>query len=359
MLYLLLYPLHKYYSGFNALRYETLRSVLAGLAALALSLALGPVLIERFRARHIGQTIREVVPQAHQKKAGTPTMGGLLIVASVLSATLLLANITNPYVWIAIFVTVTFGAIGLSDDYFKLTRGKGLGISGPAKLVWSFFFAFVATVWLFVYLGFDTHLTVPFLKNVHPNLHAWLYIPFAMLVIVGCSNAVNLTDGLDGLAIGPVMTVAATYWVFTYVAGNTRLAGYLQIPYIANVGEVAIFCMSVIAASLGFLWFNAYPASMMMGDVGALSLGGAIGTVAVLAKQELALVLAGGVFVAEAASTIIQRYYFKATHKRFFLMAPLHHHFELKGIPETVVVVRFWIASIICALVALSTLKLR
>lgn len=359
MLYLLLYPLHKYYSGFNALRYETLRSVLAGLAALALSLALGPVLIERFRARHIGQTIREVVPQAHQKKAGTPTMGGLLIVASVLSATLLLANITNPYVWIAIFITVTFGAIGLSDDYFKLTRGKGLGISGPAKLVWSFFFAFVATVWLFVYLGFDTHLTVPFLKNVHPNLHAWLYIPFAMLVIVGCSNAVNLTDGLDGLAIGPVMTVAATYWVFTYVAGNTRLAGYLQIPYIANVGEVAIFCMSVIAASLGFLWFNAYPASMMMGDVGALSLGGAIGTVAVLAKQELALVLAGGVFVAEAASTIIQRYYFKATHKRFFLMAPLHHHFELKGIPETVVVVRFWIASIICALVALSTLKLR
>ena len=359
MLYLLLYPLHKYYSGFNALRYETLRSVLAGLAALALSLALGPVLIERFRARHIGQTIREVVPQAHQKKAGTPTMGGLLILASVLSATLLLANITNPYVWIAIFITVTFGAIGLSDDYFKLTRGRGLGISGPAKLVWSFFFAFVATVWLFVYLGFDTHLTVPFLKNVHPNLHAWLYIPFAMLVIVGCSNAVNLTDGLDGLAIGPVMTVAATYWVFTYVAGNTRLAGYLQIPYIANVGEVAIFCMSVIAASLGFLWFNAYPASMMMGDVGALSLGGAIGTVAVLAKQELALVLAGGVFVAEAASTIIQRYYYKATHKRFFLMAPLHHHFELKGIPETVVVVRFWIASIICALVALSTLKLR
>jgi phospho-N-acetylmuramoyl-pentapeptide-transferase len=359
MLYLLLYPLHKYYSGFNALRYETLRSVLAGLAALALSLALGPVLIERFRARHIGQTIREVVPQAHQKKAGTPTMGGLLIVASVLSATLLLANITNPYVWIAIFVTVTFGAIGLSDDYFKLTRGKGLGISGPAKLVWSFFFAFVATVWLFVYLGFDTHLTVPFLKNVHPNLHAWLYIPFAMLVIVGCSNAVNLTDGLDGLAIGPVMTVAATYWVFTWLAGNTRLAGYLQIPYIANVGEVAIFCMSVIAASLGFLWFNAYPASMMMGDVGALSLGAALGTVAVLAKQELALIFAGGVFVAEAASTIIQRYYFKATGKRFFLMAPLHHHFELKGIPETVVVVRFWIASIICALVALSTLKLR
>ena len=359
MLYLLLYPLHKYYSGFNALRYETLRSVLAGLTALALSLALGPILIERFRELRIGQTIREVVPQAHQKKAGTPTMGGLLIVASMLSATLLLANLFNPYVWIAIFVTLTFGAIGFSDDYFKLARGKGLGLSGPAKLVWSFSCAFVAAAWLFLYLGFDTHLTVPFLKNVHPDLHWWLYIPFAMLVIVGCSHAVNLTDGLDGLAIGPVMTVALTYWVFTWVAGNVKLANYLQIPHIADVGEVAIFCASIIAASLGFLWFNAYPASMMMGDVGALALGGAIGTIAVLCKQELVLVLAGGVFVAEAASTIIQRYYFKATHKRFFLMAPLHHHFELKGIPETVVVIRFWIVSIICALVALSTLKLR
>ncbi len=359
MLYLLLYPLHKYYSGFNALRYETLRSVLAGLTALALSLALGPVLIERFRELRIGQTIREVVPQAHQKKAGTPTMGGLLIVASMLSATLLLANLFNPYVWIAIFVTLTFGAIGFSDDYFKLARGKGLGLSGPAKLVWSFSCAFIAAAWLFLYLGFDTHLTVPFLKNVHPDLHWWFYIPFAMLVIVGCSHAVNLTDGLDGLAIGPVMTVALTYWVFTWVAGNVKLANYLQIPHIADVGEVAIFCASIIAASLGFLWFNAYPASMMMGDVGALALGGAIGTIAVLCKQELVLVLAGGVFVAEAASTIIQRYYFKATHKRFFLMAPLHHHFELKGIPETVVVIRFWIVSIICALVALSTLKLR
>jgi phospho-N-acetylmuramoyl-pentapeptide-transferase len=359
MLYLLLYPLHKYYSGFNALRYETLRSVLAGLTALALSLALGPVLIERFRELRIGQTIREVVPQAHQKKAGTPTMGGLLIVASMLSATLLLANLFNPYVWIAIFVTLTFGAIGFSDDYFKLARGKGLGLSGPAKLVWSFSCAFIAAAWLFLYLGFDTHLTVPFLKNVHPDLHWWFYIPFAMLVIVGCSHAVNLTDGLDGLAIGPVMTVALTYWVFTWVAGNVKLANYLQIPHIADVGEVAIFCASIIAASLGFLWFNAYPASMMMGDVGALALGGAIGTIAVLCKQELVLVLAGGVFVAEAASTIIQRYYFKATRKRFFLMAPLHHHFELKGIPETVVVIRFWIVSIICALVALSTLKLR
>src|SRR5271163_5362754 len=289
MLYLLLNPLHKYYSGFNALRYETLRSVLAGLTALALSLALGPILIERFRELRIGQTIREVVPQAHQKKAGTPTMGGLLIVASMLSATLLLANILNPYVWIAIFVTLTFGAIGFSDDYFKLARGKGLGLSGPAKLVWSFSCAFIAAAWLFLYLGFDTHLTVPFFKNVHPDLHWWFYIPFAMLVIVGCSHAVNLTDGLDGLAIGPVMTVAFTYWVFTYVAGNLKFSTYLQIPHVVGAGELSIFCAALIAASLGFLWYNAYPAAMILGDTGALALGGSIGMVAVLAKQELAL----------------------------------------------------------------------
>src|ERR1700675_1521494 len=359
MLYLLLYPLHKYYTGFNALRYETLRSVLAGLTALALSLALGPVLIDRFREMHIGQTIREVVPQAHQKKAGTPTMGRLLIVASMLAATLLLANILTPYVSLAIRVTLAFRAIRFSDDYFKLTRGKGLGLSGPAKLVWSFTCAFIAATWLFLYLGFDTHLTVPFLKNVHPDLHTWLYIPFAMLVIVGCSHAVNLTDGLDGLAIGPVMTVALTYWVFTYVAGNIKFATYLAVPHIVGIGEVAIFCAALVAASLGFLWYNAYPASMMMGDVGALGLGAALGMVAILSKQELVLVIAGGVVVGEAASTIIQRYYYKATHKRFFRMAPLHHHFELAGWPETVVVMRFWIASIVCALVALSTLKLR
>ncbi|HUO06412.1 MAG TPA: phospho-N-acetylmuramoyl-pentapeptide-transferase [Candidatus Binataceae bacterium] len=359
MLYLLLYPLHKYYEAFNVLRYETFRSVLAGLAALALSLALGPVLIQRFREAHIGQTIREVVPEAHQKKAGTPTMGGLLIIAAALVATLLLADLLNQYVWIAIFVMVAFGAIGFSDDYLKLARGKGLGLGGPIKLFWSFLFAFVAAAWLFIHLGYDTHLNVPFLKNIHPDLHWWLYIPFAMIVIVGCSHAVNLTDGLDGLAIGPVMTVAFCYWTFTYVAGNVKFATYLQVPHIDGVGEVAIFCASLIAASLGFLWYNAYPATMMMGDVGALGLGGALGAVAVLAKQELVLLIAGGVFVIEAVSVIIQRYYYKATHRRVFRMAPIHHHFELGGVPETVVVVRFWIVSIVCALIALSTLKLR
>ena len=332
MLYLLLYPLHKYYSGFNALRYETLRSVLAGLAALALSLALGPILIDRFRELHIGQTIREVVPQAHQKKAGTPTMGGLLI--RRVDAGGDPAARQHPQ---SVRLDRDLRDLDLRRDRFhrRLPQAHPRERAGSERPQSSspgqFSCAFIAAAWLFPYLGFDTHLTVPFLKNIHPDLHWWLYIPFAMLVIVGCSHAVNLTDGLDGLAIGPVMTVALTYWTFTYVAGNIKFATYLQIPYIANVGEVAIFCASMIAASLGFLWFNAYPASMMMGDVGALALGGALGTVAVLAKQELALAIAGGVFVAEALSTIIQRYYFKATHKRFFLMAPLHHHFELKG----------------------------
>ncbi|MGO9605531.1 MAG: phospho-N-acetylmuramoyl-pentapeptide-transferase [Candidatus Binataceae bacterium] len=359
MLYLLLYQLHRVHPGFNVLRYETFRSVLAGLTALALSLALGPWLIERFRAAQIGQTIRDEVPQSHQKKAGTPTMGGLLILTATLAATLLLANITNPYVWLAIFVTVSFGTVGFADDYLKLRRGKGLGLSGPAKLVALFGLAFAVSLFLFVGLHFDTHLTIPFFKNVNPDLRWWGYIPLSMVVLVGCSNAVNLTDGLDGLAIGPVMTTAFTYWVFSYAAGNLKFATYLQIPHVVGVGEVAIFCASLIASSLGFLWYNAYPASMIMGDVGALSLGGALGMVAILAKQELALVIAGGVFVIEAVSVIIQRYYFKMTHRRVFRMAPLHHHYELKGWPETIVVIRFWIISIVCALVALSTLKLR
>jgi phospho-N-acetylmuramoyl-pentapeptide-transferase len=359
MLYLLLYPLHTHHVGFGVLRYETFRSVMAGLTALALSFALGPMLIERFRAARYGQTIRDEVPQTHQKKAGTPTMGGLLILASCIIATILLADIRDAYVWVALFVATSFGGVGLADDMLKLRRGRGQGISGRAKLTWLFVFAFLAAVFLFKGLDFDTHLTIPFAKNLHPDLRWWGYIPFAMFVIVGCSNAVNLTDGLDGLAIGPVMTVALTYWVFTYVAGNSKFAAYLGVPHILGGGEVAIFCAALVAASLGFLWYNAYPASMMMGDVGALSLGGAIGAVAVLAKQELVLPIAGGVFFIEALSVIIQVYYFKMTHKRVFLMAPLHHHFELKGWPETIVVIRFWIVSIVCALVALSTLKLR
>jgi phospho-N-acetylmuramoyl-pentapeptide-transferase len=358
MLYLWLFPLHQSYAIFNVLRYETFRSLMAGLAALALSLALGPILIERFRAAHLGQTIRDEVPQ-HLKKAGTPTMGGLLIVASCLAATFLLADLRDGYVWLAMGVMVGFGGIGLTDDLLKLRRGRGAGLSGPQKLISQALLAFLAAFVLFGLLDFDTHLTVPFFKNVHPNLHLWGYIGFAMFVIVASSNAVNLTDGLDGLAIGPVMTVAFCYLWFTWVAGNLKLATHFDVPHVVGAGELAIFCAALVAASMGFLWYNAYPASMMMGDVGALALGGALGIIAILAKQELVLVIAGGVFVIEAASTIIQRYYYKLTHRRVFRMAPLHHHFELGGWPETVVVTRFWIISIICALLALSTLKLR
>jgi phospho-N-acetylmuramoyl-pentapeptide-transferase len=358
MLYLVLFTLHGHYAGLNVLRYVTFRSVLAGLCALAFSLTTGPVLIERFRHAHIGQTIRDEVPTTHQKKAGTPTMGGVLILAATALTTLLLADLRDPYIWVAVLVTLAFGAIGLADDMLKLRRGRGMGLSGPQKLLWQFTCALLAAIVLYTVLHFDTGLTIPFLKNVNPHLGLF-FIPFAAVVIVGCANAVNLTDGLDGLAIGPVMTVAFCYWVFTYVAGNRKFAEYLVIPHVPHVGELAIFCGALIAASLGFLWYNAYPASMMMGDVGALGLGAALGTVAILCKQELALVIAGGVFVIEAASVIIQRYYYKATHRRVFRMAPLHHHFELKGWPETVVVTRFWIISIVCALVALSTLKLR
>jgi len=359
MLYLVLYPLHTRYPVLNVLRYETFRSVLAGLAALALSLALGSLLIERFRAAKIGQTIRDEVPQSHQKKAGTPTMGGLLIVAATLAATILLADLRDPYIWIALFVTVAFGAIGFTDDYLKLRRGRGQGLSGPQKLAWQFGCAFVAAFALYEILSFNHTLYFPFLKHLHPSPPSWTYVLFAMVVIVGSSNAVNLTDGLDGLAIGPVMTTSFCYWVFTYVAGNLKFASYLDVPHVEGAGEVAIFCAALIAASMGFLWYNAYPASMMMGDVGALSLGGALGAVALLAKQELVLPIAGGIFVLEAVSVIMQRYYYKLTHRRIFRMAPIHHHFELGGWPETVVVVRFWIISIVCGLVALSTLKLR
>jgi phospho-N-acetylmuramoyl-pentapeptide-transferase len=359
MLYVVLFPLHAHYVGFNVLRYETFRSVVAGLAALAVALAAGPGMIERFRAARLGQTIREEVPQSHQKKAGTPTMGGLLILSSCVLATVLFANPIDPYVWLAIIVTLAFGAIGLTDDLLKLRRGKGRGLSGPQKLFWQFVCGFVAAFVLFFMMRFDTTLTIPFVKNLHPSLPRWIYVLFVMFVLVASSNAVNVTDGLDGLAIGPVMTVAFCYWTFTYVAGNLKFSSYLDIPHVAGVGELAIFCAALIAASLGFLWYNAYPASMMMGDVGALGLGAALGIVAILAKQELVLPIAGGVFVVEAGSVLVQRYYYKLTHRRIFRMAPLHHHFELGGWPETQVVVRFWIVSIVCGLVALSTLKLR
>jgi len=358
MLYHLLYPLHVSHSVFNVFRYITFRTLIAALTALTVSFLLGPWVIRRLKGGQIGQTIRPDGPQSHLAKAGTPTMGGTLILFSLIFATLLLADLTNFYVWLIIGVTVGFAAIGFVDDYRKLRRGNAQGLSGRAKFTGQCAVAFVAAVALYLKPDFSTALVFPFFKDLHPNLGI-LYIPFATFVLVGASNAVNLTDGLDGLAIGPVMTTAFTYGVFAYLTGNVKLAEYLQIPYVAGVGELAIFCGALLCAGLGFLWFNAYPAEMFMGDVGALPLGAALALVALVTKQEIVMVVAGGVFVVEALSVILQVGSYKLRHKRVFRMAPIHHHFELQGWPEPQIIVRFWIASIVCAVLALATLKLR
>ncbi|GIW45513.1 MAG: phospho-N-acetylmuramoyl-pentapeptide-transferase [Candidatus Binatia bacterium] len=358
MLYHLLYPLHSSFSAFNVFRYITFRSLIAALLALAISFLMGPWLIRRLKRNQIGQTIRPDGPERHLAKAGTPTMGGTLILFSLLSSTFLLCDLTNFYVWLLLGVSGAFGVIGFVDDYRKIRQGNGRGLTGRQKLLAQFLAAGIVAILLFARPGFSTELYVPFFKNVHPDL-GWLYIPFAMLVIVGASNAVNLTDGLDGLAIGPVMTTAFTYGIFAYVVGSPRLAEYLQVPHVAGVAELAVFCAALICAGLGFLWFNAYPAKMFMGDVGSLPLGAALGTVALVTKQEIVLVVAGVVFVAEALSVIFQVASFKLRRKRIFRMAPIHHHFELMGWPEPQIIVRFWIVSVVAALLALSTLKLR
>jgi phospho-N-acetylmuramoyl-pentapeptide-transferase len=358
MLYALLYPLHTTYSAFNVFRYITFRTLVAAITALIISFVLGPRLIARLTALQVGQQIRPDGPVTHQSKAGTPTMGGVLILFSLTLATLLLADLTNVYMWLALGVTIGFGLIGFVDDYRKLRRRNSAGLTGRQKLVAQFAIAILAALFLSGLPGFDSTVTVPFFKDVRPDL-GWFYIPFAALVVVGASNAVNLTDGLDGLAIGPVMITGVTYVIFTYVSGHAVIAEYLQVSYVAGAGELAVFCGALAAAGLGFLWFNAYPAQMFMGDIGSLSLGAALGIVALISKQEIALVMAGGVFVAEAASVIFQVGSYKLRRKRIFRMAPLHHHFELLGWPEPLIIVRFWIVSIICALGALSTLKLR
>jgi phospho-N-acetylmuramoyl-pentapeptide-transferase len=358
MLYLLLFPLHTHYSVFNVLRYITFRTVLAALTAFLVSFVFGPWLIRKLTANQIGQQIRPDGPERHQSKAGTPTMGGVLILSSLLLATLLLADLTNRYIWLVILVTLGFAAIGFIDDYRKLSGRNSKGLPGATRLRWEFGIGLGAGAFLYLVPNFDTALYFPFFKHLHWELGV-LYIPFAALLLVGASNAVNLTDGLDGLAIGPVMTTAFTYGVFAYTTGNARYADYLQLAYIEGVGEVAIFCGALVCAGLGFLWFNAYPAMMFMGDVGALALGAAIGIVALLTKQELVLPIAGAVFVVEALSVILQVASYKLRRKRIFRMAPIHHHFELQGWPEPQIIVRFWIVSILCALVALSTLKLR
>jgi phospho-N-acetylmuramoyl-pentapeptide-transferase len=358
MLYHLLFPLADEWAVFNVFRYITFRSAGAVMTAVLLALLLGPRFVRTLRRLSVGQNIRELGPQAHQVKAGTPTMGGLLILFSVVIPTLLWARLDNPYVWVVLLVTLGFGGVGFLDDYLKVKRGKNLGLTARAKLAGQLLIAATAAVVLLLLPEFRPTLTFPFFKDIVLNL-GWAYAVVVVLVLVGSSNAVNLTDGLDGLAIGATLIAAATYAVFTYVAGNAIAARYLQISYVAGVGEVTVFCTALAGASLGFLWFNAHPAELFMGDVGSLALGGAIGIVAVLCKQELVLILVGGLFVLEALSVIVQVASFKLTGKRVLRMSPLHHHFELVGWAEPKIIVRFWILALLFALASLSTLKLR
>ncbi|HLC26068.1 MAG TPA: phospho-N-acetylmuramoyl-pentapeptide-transferase [bacterium] len=361
MLYLLLYPFRDAIPAFNVFRYITFRTAYAIITALVISFLVGPWLIAELRRRQIGQTIREDGPRSHFSKAGTPTMGGLLILIALTLPTLLWADLTNRYIWLMLFSTLGFGAIGFLDDYLKISRHNSKGLRAPYKLgAMVIVGLMVALVLYFQDGGFAiaTRVTIPFFKRVLPDL-GWFYIPFVMLVIIGSSNAVNLTDGLDGLAIGPVIIATVSYLIIAYAVGHSGFAEYLNLPFIGGAGELAVFAGSVIGASLGFLWFNAYPAQMFMGDVGALSLGAALGTMAVITKHELLLVVIGGIFVIEAVSVIVQVVSFQTTGRRVFRMAPIHHHFEQKGWEENKVVIRFWIVAILLALLSLSTLKLR
>jgi phospho-N-acetylmuramoyl-pentapeptide-transferase len=358
MLYHLLFPLHVDYSFFNVFRYITFRTIYAAITALLLCFVIGPWLIRELGTHQIGQIIRRDGPESHLAKEGTPTMGGLLIVLATVIPTLLWANLGNPYIWIAVLVTVGFGAIGFVDDYKKVIRKDSKGLSPKKKLLFQFALAAVAATLIYLDIGIQPKVSIPFFKKLNPSLGP-LYIPFIILVIVGASNAVNLTDGLDGLAIGPSIISAGTYMLFAYLAGHIKIANYLQIPYVPGAGELTIFCGAMAGAGIGFLWYNTYPASVFMGDTGSLAIGAALGVVAIMVKQEIVLALVGGVFVMEALSVILQVYSYKTTRKRIFRMAPVHHHFELKGWAEPKIIVRFWIISIILALLAISTLKIR
>lgn len=360
MLYHLTDVLERLYSGFNVFDYLTVRAILGVLTALFVSLVFGPVLIRRLTSRQMGQVVRDDGPQSHLVKAGTPTMGGLLILAAVIIATLLWSDLSNRFVWIAVFVTVSFGVVGFVDDYRKIRHGNSKGLSARAKYFWLSLAGFIATGVLYATATSpnETTLFFPFFKDLAIPLGGFFMI-WGYLVIVGTSNAVNLTDGLDGLAIMPCVLVASALGVFAYATGNAVYSEYLGIPYVPGVGELAIFCTAIGGAGLGFLWFNTYPAQVFMGDIGALALGGALGVVALMVRQELVLVVMGGVFVAETVSVILQVASFKLTGRRIFRMAPLHHHFELKGWAEPKIIVRFWIITLVLVLIGLSTLKIR
>ncbi len=359
MLYHLLYPLHTTFSVFNVFRYITFRTIYASLTAFFICFLLGPWMIRKLANMQVRQYIRDDGPKSHFDKAGTPTMGGTLILLSITASILLWSDLTNYYVWIVLFVIIGYGAIGFIDDYLMQVKKQSKGLTVRKKLLLQGIVALITGALVYASPNFSTEVTIPFFKNISPDF-GWGYIIFAAFVIVGASNAVNLTDGLDGLAIGPVIIAASTYMIFAYVSGHVKIAGYLQLNYVSGAGELTIFCGALAGAGLGFLWFNAYPAQIFMGDVGSLSLGAFLGTVAVITKQEILLALVGGLFVIEALSVIFQVGFFKMTSgKRIFKMAPLHHHFELKGWPEPKVIVRFWIIAIALALLAMSTLKLR
>lgn len=360
MLSWLFEQLSEYYRIFSVFQYITFRAMMSVLTALVLSFVFGPVMIRKLSHYQIGQTVREDGPASHFSKKGTPTMGGALILFAVIVSTLLWMDLSNRYVWVTLFVTLAFGVIGWYDDYQKLINKDPRGMGSKLKFISQTLAGLVAAVWLYSTATTPAELQfiVPLFKNVMLNL-GWLFIPLAWLVIVGSSNAVNLTDGLDGLAILPVVMVAGGLGVFSYMSGNTIYAEYLNVPYLAGAGEILIFCSALMGAGLGFLWFNAYPAQVFMGDIGALSLGAALGVVAVIVRQEVVLMIMGGLFVVETLSVIIQVASFKLVGRRVFKMAPIHHHFELKGWPEPRVIVRFWIISFILVIVGLATLKLR
>ncbi|NIQ38586.1 MAG: phospho-N-acetylmuramoyl-pentapeptide-transferase [Proteobacteria bacterium] len=358
MLYHLLYPLHTIFSVLNVFRYITFRTIYAALTALLISFILGPWIIKKLSAAGAVHSTREYVPTTHLTKEGTPTLGGILILFALLIPTLLWADLTNPFVWLVLGATLLFGLIGLTDDILKLRRGSGKGLKARDKIILQSLVALAVGVILVGYLEFDTRIFFPFFKRFTPDL-GWFYIPFIVLVVLGTSNSVNLTDGLDGLAIGPALVSGGTFMLICYLAGHSKFAEYLQIAYVKGSGELTVFCGALVGAGLGFLWFNTYPAQVFMGDIGSLALGAALAIVAVIAKQEFLLVIVGGIFVLEAISVIVQVFSFKLRKKRVFNMAPIHHHFELKGWAEPKVIVRFWIIALILGLVAISTLKLR
>jgi phospho-N-acetylmuramoyl-pentapeptide-transferase len=358
VLFHLLVPLADKFSLFNVVRYLTFRSAMSALTAMFLSFLLGPWLIRKLTEMKVGQSVRDDGPQTHLMKQGTPTMGGALILLSILIPTLLWAELTSSYTWAVLLVIAGYGLIGFVDDYLKVSRKNTKGLRGWYKLIGEICIGLAASLMIYNNEHFFASLTIPFFKNVQIPI-GYAYIPLIVFIVVGTGNAVNLTDGLDGLAIGPTMTSAATFLILAWVAGNFKFARYLQIQYVAGAGDLAVICAAVVGAGLGFLWFNTYPASVFMGDVGSLPLGGMLGAVACITKNELLLVVIGGIFVLETVSVIVQVASFKLTGKRVFAMAPIHHHYELKGWAEPKVIVRFWIISIILAMLSLTSLKLR